>query len=469
MLNSEKSENNTLKSDEMDTTSHSFITPRIPFAAYKGDNPYIFISYAHKDSAMVYPIITQFNDQSYNIWYDEGIEPGIEWPEEIANALNSSSLFVVFITPNSVASENVRNEINFALAKKLPFIAIYLCETSLTPGLQLQIGSKQDIRKYILDDDSFRRKYSYSFDSIFHKPEKEPELPIPEDQKNPPHTDRPAVIPTTPPATGAIPFVCDIIRKAACEKLGLPEDKPLEQKHINVVTELTLFADAFGKQYLACSKDKERLMVYKKESQPVFFFERGSITDLSDFSYFRNLQDLRLIFHTFSDLEPLANLPLKILDLSCNQLADLSPLGELTQMTNLSLDFTTFNSLAPLGKAKTLRFLSMYDISYQAFHELCQLDLPNLQTLHIPNSKLESLAGISNLKSLTWLSINDGVIFEFDEIAKLKNLSVLALARTKCFDFSFLKELPLLNTLSVDEEQKAQIIEQLGEKPPYLK
>lgn len=445
------------------------IVNNLPFAAYKGDEPYMFISYSHRDSGAVYPIIGQFHKHEYNVWYDEGIEPGIEWPEEIANALNASKLFVVFISPNSVASENVRNEINFALAKKLPFIAIYLCETSLTPGLQLQIGTKQDIRKYILDEDSFKRKYSYSFDTIFKKPEiPKHEIPKP-DQNTPTPVTKPITIPTPPPA-GALPFACDIIRKAACEKLGLPEDRQLEQKHTNAVSELRFLADAYGEQYLACSKGKERLMVYKKEGQPVFFFERGSISDLSDLAYFKNLKDIRLIFHRFTDLSPLANLPIKVLDLSCNNLHDLSPLGEMRQLTNLSLDYCTFDSLTPLGKVKTLSFLSMYDLSYQGFKELCALDLPNLQTLHIPNSKIESLEGISNLKFLSWLSINDSVIFDFDELAKMKNLTNLVISRTKCSDFSFLKELPILNMLTVDEEQKAQIIESYGgEQPSFIK
>lgn len=138
----------------------------IPFSAYRGEEPYMFISYAHVDSPMVYPIISEFNDMGYNVWYDEGIEPGIEWPEEIANALDHCSLFVVFITPESAGSLNVRNEINFALSKKLPFIAIYVKETTLTPGLQLQMGSKQAILKYNMDDESFRRKYEYSFETV---------------------------------------------------------------------------------------------------------------------------------------------------------------------------------------------------------------------------------------------------------------------------------------------------------------
>lgn len=138
----------------------------IPFPAYKGKEPYMFISYAHVDSPTVYPIISEFNDMGYNVWYDEGIEPGIEWPEEIANALDRCSLFVVFITPAAAGSLNVRNEINFALSKNLPFIAIYIKDTELTPGLRLQMGSKQAILKYNMDDESFRRKYTYSFETV---------------------------------------------------------------------------------------------------------------------------------------------------------------------------------------------------------------------------------------------------------------------------------------------------------------
>lgn len=145
---------------------HQGYVTDIPFPAYKGKEPYMFISYAHVDSMIVYPIISEFSDMGCNVWYDEGIEPGIEWPEEIANALDLCSLFVVFITPESVGSLNVRNEINFALSKRLPFIAIHIKETMLTPGLQLQMGSKQAIIKYNMDDEAFRRKCAYSFEAV---------------------------------------------------------------------------------------------------------------------------------------------------------------------------------------------------------------------------------------------------------------------------------------------------------------
>jgi hypothetical protein len=58
-----------------------------PFPAYSDNDPYIFVSYAHKDAGEIYPQLAWLNDQGFNIWYDEGIEPGSEWSNELANAI----------------------------------------------------------------------------------------------------------------------------------------------------------------------------------------------------------------------------------------------------------------------------------------------------------------------------------------------------------------------------------------------
>lgn len=46
--------------------------------AYKGKEKYIFVSYAHKDSAKVLPIIENMQHAGYRIWYDTGIKAGTE-------------------------------------------------------------------------------------------------------------------------------------------------------------------------------------------------------------------------------------------------------------------------------------------------------------------------------------------------------------------------------------------------------
>ncbi|MBT3637233.1 MAG: TIR domain-containing protein [Opitutae bacterium] len=129
-----------------------------PFDAYQGDEPYVFASYAHKDAAMVYGEITRFHEAGCNVWYDEGIDASNEWPEEIAKAVIGCAVFLIFVTPRATASVNCRNEVNLALNKNKPFLAIYLEETELPPGLQLRMGDLQAIFRYNIPVDRYERK-----------------------------------------------------------------------------------------------------------------------------------------------------------------------------------------------------------------------------------------------------------------------------------------------------------------------
>ncbi|OQB42792.1 MAG: hypothetical protein BWY06_00498 [Candidatus Latescibacteria bacterium ADurb.Bin168] len=131
---------------------------RPPFQAYRGDALYAFVSYAHKDSALVYRDISALHVEGYRLWYDEGIEPGSEWPEDVAQALERCALFLLFISPSAVASRNVRNEIHLALSRNKPIVAIYLEETKLPSGLELQIGAIQAVMRFRDPEVEYRRK-----------------------------------------------------------------------------------------------------------------------------------------------------------------------------------------------------------------------------------------------------------------------------------------------------------------------
>lgn len=137
-----------------------------PFEAYEGSDPFIFISYAHKDSEIVYEEITELHESGYKIWYDEGIEASNEWPEEIANAVIGCAVFVVFISPRSTSSVNCRNEINLALNENKPFLAIHLEESDLPPGLRLRMGDLQAILRYRLTRDRYLKKVNGTLDQL---------------------------------------------------------------------------------------------------------------------------------------------------------------------------------------------------------------------------------------------------------------------------------------------------------------
>ena len=107
---------------------------------YEGKEPYIFISYAHKDSAEVLPLIEELSSRGYRVWYDAGIEAGTEWPEYIAAHLEKSACVLAFLSASAVASFNCRQEINYAIDLQKPTLTVYLEELALTGGMRMRLA-----------------------------------------------------------------------------------------------------------------------------------------------------------------------------------------------------------------------------------------------------------------------------------------------------------------------------------------
>lgn len=123
------------------------------YTVYNGNEPYIFVSYAHKDQARVLPLICGMQEQGFRVWFDSGIEAGTEWPEYIAERLEGCGCIVAFISPNAVDSPNCRREINFAIDLRKDALVIYLEETPLSAGMRMQLGTLQAMFRYRHNDD----------------------------------------------------------------------------------------------------------------------------------------------------------------------------------------------------------------------------------------------------------------------------------------------------------------------------
>jgi formylglycine-generating enzyme required for sulfatase activity len=126
-----------------------------PFEAYSGDGPSIFISYAHADKVVVFDAIRQLHEKGANIWYDEGIQAAGEWVEEIAHAIKDSVLFLVFISPRSIDSRYVRQEIGYASSLNKEILTLFVEDTSLPAGLSLIL---QQFQSLALTDETWKPK-----------------------------------------------------------------------------------------------------------------------------------------------------------------------------------------------------------------------------------------------------------------------------------------------------------------------
>lgn len=132
---------------------------------YEGGAPYIFVSYSHRDKAVVFPIIERFARDGYRVWYDEGIDPGSEWSEIIADHLNECALCLAFISSESLASDYCRREINYALSKKKNLISIMLEKVELSSGMEMQLSANQSVFRYLYADEEefYEKLYSAKY------------------------------------------------------------------------------------------------------------------------------------------------------------------------------------------------------------------------------------------------------------------------------------------------------------------
>ncbi|MDR1921963.1 MAG: toll/interleukin-1 receptor domain-containing protein [Candidatus Adiutrix sp.] len=110
------------------------------------DESFVFVSYAHMDAGRVFPIIESLGASGFSIWYDKGINISSTWTDEIAAAIMKCKIFIAFITRESVGSQYVRAEIEYALNHKIRIIPVYLDGMEvLPPGLALGLNSTQGI------------------------------------------------------------------------------------------------------------------------------------------------------------------------------------------------------------------------------------------------------------------------------------------------------------------------------------
>ncbi len=131
---------------------------KMPFEAYEGDDPFVFVSYSHTDKLQVYPIIDYLNKKGIHIWYDEGIPISENWKRSIVENLERCKAFLLFITPHILDSDYVRKEISFASKRQKRFFGVYLKETELPSELEFDIADIQSMKKYLMSDSDFYPK-----------------------------------------------------------------------------------------------------------------------------------------------------------------------------------------------------------------------------------------------------------------------------------------------------------------------
>ena len=112
---------------------------RVPYPAYRGREPYIFVSYAHKNMDKVLPIIHLLQQNGYRVWYDEGIDPGTEWADNIAEHLENAALLFACLSQAYMESTNCRDELLYARSIGMDILLMYLEKVQMEKGMAIAV------------------------------------------------------------------------------------------------------------------------------------------------------------------------------------------------------------------------------------------------------------------------------------------------------------------------------------------
>lgn len=118
-----------------------YSTLQTKFEAYTGNEPYLFVSYSHRDTDTVYPILDALYDRKYRIWYDESCENGMDFRDELRQRIKNSEAIILFVSEASMKSPFCGMEIIVAREYDKKLYPIFLDDVVVPPAFEILLSN----------------------------------------------------------------------------------------------------------------------------------------------------------------------------------------------------------------------------------------------------------------------------------------------------------------------------------------
>jgi hypothetical protein len=117
----------------------------------------IFVSYRSLDRQIVSPLVTDLIDMGYETWYDQELEGGQTWWNNILENIRRSDLLVFALTQNSLDSYPCQLEYTYANALRRNILPVQLSEGINIALLPVVLQERQIVRYIPNDLESYKR------------------------------------------------------------------------------------------------------------------------------------------------------------------------------------------------------------------------------------------------------------------------------------------------------------------------
>ena len=123
--------------------------------SYEGDEPYIFISYSHVDAPKVREILKRIYQEKFRFWYDDTMEIGEDFRNELQSKIENCHAFLLFVSPASMQSKYCGMEIITAFKNNKRIYPVYLDDNTEIPGaLKMILENLQHVKSMSLTKDT---------------------------------------------------------------------------------------------------------------------------------------------------------------------------------------------------------------------------------------------------------------------------------------------------------------------------
>ena len=359
------------------------------FRPYEGSRPFLFISYAHRQSDAVLDTIRILHEKGWRLWYDEGIPAGSDWPANIARHMQECERVIFFLSERALASHNCYSEMRTAARLGKPILLVRLEDAAPDAKWQDILNGRPEIpllesgaeragailRSGFLPRRLHRRwaeripwralglaaslvlflaaaGFLAALASGTFTSTPTPTAPVETARVTP--SPSPIVDLGEAERYFAVSFPDRLQELAIRRALGNQTD-PIYRWQIAEIRELYFCGNLPANSLDAVSFDADGTC--RVNSSPVI---QGTVSDLRLFGFMVRLERLALICQPLHDLTDLSGrLLLRELSLAGSSVTDLSALENLPSLETLHLEFTGVRDLTPLEALPNLKTVTV--------------------------------------------------------------------------------------------------------------
>jgi TIR domain len=102
----------------------------------------VFIIYSRQDTPIIDRLVRRFAAASVETWVDRNdLRGGDMWRGKIVRAIKAADAVLVALSPDAIASDNVRKELDIAEQARKPLLPVEIRPTALSDELAYQLSA----------------------------------------------------------------------------------------------------------------------------------------------------------------------------------------------------------------------------------------------------------------------------------------------------------------------------------------